>query len=186
MPVVRAVRQPLYWTTDPQRRLGARPDYLTDPGWWQGFERVAEAGIVWGLLVYDEQLPAAHELITAFPETRIVLETAGWPLDQSDPGFARWAEQLRAVSQFPNVTLKLQGLALIFGPSVDALGRRVRAAVEIFGPQRCMFAAHFPVDRILWSFEDLVEALLTILGDLSPEDSQAFFSGCAQRVYGIS
>ena len=39
--VVRAVRQPLYWAREPLRRLGARPDYLTDRDWWRGFERVA-------------------------------------------------------------------------------------------------------------------------------------------------
>ena len=33
LPVVRAVRQPLYWAEDPLRRLGARPDYLIDPAW---------------------------------------------------------------------------------------------------------------------------------------------------------
>lgn len=54
--VVRAVRQPLYWARDPLRRLGARPDYLTDREWWRGFERVAEHEFVWDLLVYDDQL----------------------------------------------------------------------------------------------------------------------------------
>jgi predicted TIM-barrel fold metal-dependent hydrolase len=46
LPVVRAVRQPLYWAGDPLWRLGARPDYLTDRDWWRGFERVAEHGFV--------------------------------------------------------------------------------------------------------------------------------------------
>jgi predicted TIM-barrel fold metal-dependent hydrolase len=186
LPVVRAVRQPLYWADDPLRRLGARPDYLTDAAWWRGFERMAGEGLVWDLLVYDEQLPATHELIRSFPETRIVLEAAGWPLDQSDEGFARWVDRLSAVSQFPNVTLKLQGLALIFGSSADVLRPWVRAAVGIFGPGRCMFATHFPVDRLVWSFDDLVETLLVILDDLSPQEAQAFFSGCARREYGLS
>jgi predicted TIM-barrel fold metal-dependent hydrolase len=185
LPVVRAVRQPLYWADDPLRRLGARPDYLTDSAWWRGFERVAEEGLVWDLQVYDEQLPSTHDLIRSFPETRIVLEAAGWPLDQSDEGFARWADRLREVSQFPNVTLKLQGLALIFGPTTDALRRWVRAAVEIFGAERCMFATHFPVDQLLWSFEELVGTLVTILDDRSPEDREWFFSGCAEREYGL-
>src|SRR5205823_6458956 len=122
----RAVRQPLYWAEGPLRRLGARPDYLTDPQWWRGFERVAKEGLVWDLLLYDEQLPDAQEVIRSFPETQIVLEAIGWPLDRSDDGFKRWEERLKAVSQFPNVTLKLQGLAVILGPSQDAIGSWVR------------------------------------------------------------
>jgi predicted TIM-barrel fold metal-dependent hydrolase len=31
LPIVRAVRQPLYWAENPLRRLGARRDFLTDP-----------------------------------------------------------------------------------------------------------------------------------------------------------
>jgi len=36
-----------------------------------------------------------------------------------------------------------------------------------------MFATHFPVDRLLWGFDDLIDALRTILGDLGPEDRHA-------------
>jgi predicted TIM-barrel fold metal-dependent hydrolase len=186
LPVVHAVRQPLYWADDPRRRLGARPDYLTDPGWWRGFERMAEEGLAWDLLVYDEQLPAAHKLIRSFPQTRIVLEAAGWPLDQAADGFKRWQERLEAISQFPNVTLKLQGLALLFGTTPDKLQPWVRAAIQIFGPQRCMFATHFPVDRLLWSYDELILTLLPVLSDLTAEEQQAFFSGCATREYQLS
>jgi predicted TIM-barrel fold metal-dependent hydrolase len=185
LPVVHAVRQPLYWAADPLRRLGARPDYLTDPAWWRGFERAAEEGLTWDLLVYDEQIPAAHQLIQSFPQTRIVLEAAAWPLDHGADGFRRWRERLEAVSQFPNVTLKLQGLALLFGPSHDAVAPWLRAAVQVFGPQRCMFAAHFPVDRLLWSYDELIRTLLAILDDLTSEDLAGFFSGCARREYRL-
>ena len=85
--VVQAVRQPLYWAADPVKRLGARGDYLSDPLWLKGFERIAAAGLVWDLLVYDEQLPSTHELITSFPDTTFVLEAAGWPLDLTAEGF---------------------------------------------------------------------------------------------------
>ena len=138
LPMVRAVRQPLYWAADPIKRLGARGDYLCTPAWLRGFEQVAEAGLVWDLLVYDEQLPETHYLITSFPDTTFVLEATGWPLDLTAEGFSRWEERLRAVSEFPNVVLKLQGIALIFGTSLDAIGRWIRMAISIFGTRRCM------------------------------------------------
>jgi predicted TIM-barrel fold metal-dependent hydrolase len=43
---------------------------------------------VWDLLLYDEQLPAAHELIRSFPETNVVLEAAGWLLIRAPTAFA--------------------------------------------------------------------------------------------------
>jgi predicted TIM-barrel fold metal-dependent hydrolase len=181
LPVVRAVRQPLYWDEDPRRRLGARPDFLRDPAFLRGFEQVAAADLAWDLLLYGEQLDQAHELLGSFPETRIVLEACGWPLDQSEDGFARWADRLGAVAAFPNVTLKCQGLALIFGPSAEVIGPWLREAVTVFGPQRCMFASHFPVDHLLWSFEDLVATLEGVLDHLDAAGRDEFFGGCARR-----
>ncbi|MFC9549721.1 amidohydrolase family protein [Rhodococcus sp. NPDC056960] len=185
LPTVRAVRQPLYWAADPTKRLGARGDYLSDPDWLRGFEQVAAAGLVWDLLVYDEQLPAAHDLIASFPNTTFVLEAAGWPVDLTAEGFARWEERLRAVSRFPNVVLKLQGIALIFGTSLDAVGGWLRTAVGIFGADRCMFASHYPIDHLLWDGRTMVSTIEAALGDLSSTDRALFFGDTARRVYRL-
>lgn len=185
MPVVRAVRQPLYWAADPLRRLGARPDFLTDPRWLKGFEQVAAGGFAWDLLVYDEQILATQTLLETYPETPIVLEAIGWPLDQSADGFRHWEERLHFISAYPNVSLKLQGLALIFGPSRTAIEPWVRRALEIFGAGRCMFASHFPVDRLLWTAGEMVDTVRTILRGYSDADQAQFFGGTARRVYRI-
>lgn len=185
LPIVRAVRQPLYWAADPLRRLGSQPDLLTSAQWLSGFEHVARSGLTWDLLVYDEQLPAAEQLLSSFPRTRIVLEAAGWPLDRSPEGFRRWRARLEAVAAHPNVTLKMQGLALIFGPSRDLVEPWVRAALEIFGADRCMFASHFPVDRLLWSWSELLQVLTSITGDRDETDRSAFFAACARREYRL-
>jgi predicted TIM-barrel fold metal-dependent hydrolase len=89
------------------------------------------------------------------------------------------------VSQFQNVTLKFQGLALLFGPSTERLRPWVATAVRIFGASRCMFASHF-VDGLICSFRDLVDSLLAILSDLTGEERSGFFSGCAIEQYGLS
>lgn len=185
LPVVRAVRQPLYWAADPVRRLGARGDYLSDRLWLKGFERVAVAGLVWDLLVYDEQLPAAHALITSFPDTTFVLEAVGWPLDLTAEGFARWEDRLTEVSVFSNVVLKTQGLALIFGTSEEAIGRWLRMALRIFGAHRCMFATHYPIDHLLWDAPTMVSTVRSVLADLPEEQQADFFEGTARRVYRL-
>lgn len=80
---------------------------------------------------------------------------------------------------------ELQGLALLFGPWAEAIGPWVRSATRIFGAGRCMFASHFPVHRLLWSFDDLLEAMEEALGDLDPEERHAIFAGCATDVFGL-
>jgi predicted TIM-barrel fold metal-dependent hydrolase len=183
LPVVRAVRQPLYWANNPLTRLGARPDFLTDPVWLRGFERVAATGLVWDLLLYDEQLPQAVQLLKSFPEVTIVLEAAGWPLDRGADGFWRWRDRLAAISRYPNVFLKLQGLALIFGVNGAAIGPWLRAAVDIFGADRCLFATHLPVDGLLWTCEQLLNVTRASLRGLDPTAERDYLAGTAERVY---
>ena len=184
LPVVRAVRQPLYWSDDDQlARLGARPDYLTDADWLNGFEQVANTGLVWDLLLYAEQLPQATRVLEQFPHVPIVLEAAGWPLDRSSSGFHRWRDQMRAVSEHANVTLKLQGLALIFGADQECVAPWVTSAVEIFGADRCMFATHLPVDGLLWTCADLENATRAALTGLNPSAVDDYFGATADRIY---
>jgi predicted TIM-barrel fold metal-dependent hydrolase len=183
LPVVRAVRQPLYWADDPLARLGARPDYLTDPQWLRGFEQVAESGLVWDLLLYAEQLADADPLLDGFPDLPIVLEATGWPRDRSPDGVRHCQDALTAVAQRPNVTLKLQGLALLFGPSEAEIAPWVRSAIEIFGADRCMFATHLPVDGLLWTTADLLEATEHVLADRTAEERDAYLAGTAKRIY---
>ncbi len=151
----------------------------------RGFESVAASDLTWDLLVYDEQLPAAEELLRSFPSTRIVLEATGWPLDQSPDGYRGWQERLRSVAEHPQVTLKLQGLALIFGPTRSRVEPWVRTALSIFGARRCMFASHFPVDRLLWSWDEMLTVLEAVCDELPKGDRYEFFSGCARRVYRL-
>jgi predicted TIM-barrel fold metal-dependent hydrolase len=83
------------------------------------------------------------------------------------------------------VTLKLQGLALIFGPTRSRVEPWVRTALSIFGARRCMFASHFPVDRLLWSWDEMLTVLEAVCDELPQGDRYEFFSGCARREYRL-
>ena len=91
----------------------------------------------------------------------------------------------RSVAEHPQVTLKLQGLALIFGPTRSRVEPWVRTALSIFGARRCMFASHFPVDRLLWSWDEMLTVLEAVCDGLPEGDRYQFFSGCARREYHL-
>src|SRR3954452_6997277 len=120
---------------------------------------------------------------SSFPETTFVLEAIGWPLDLTAEGFSRWEERLRAVSEFPNLVLKLQGIALILGTSSTAIDPWIRMAVTISGARRSMFASHYPIDHLLWDSQTMVFTMQAVLADLSAEERADFFGKTARRVY---
>jgi len=69
---------------------------------------------------------------------------------------------------------------------------RVREVIEWFGPERCMFASNFPVDKCLLggsaqptTLEALVLAQHALIHDLPEEQQRQLFSETAKKVYKL-
>jgi hypothetical protein len=61
----------------------------------------------------------------------------------------------------------------------------VLAAIEAFGPRRCMFESNFPVDKMSCSYTVLWNAFKTITRGYGESERASMFAGTARRVYGI-
>lgn len=69
---------------------------------------------------------------------------------------------------------------------------RVREVIEWFGPERCMFASNFPVDKCLLggsaqptTLEALALAQHALISDLPDEQQRQLFSETAKKVYKL-
>jgi len=69
---------------------------------------------------------------------------------------------------------------------------RVREVIKWFGPERCMFASNFPVDKCLLggsaqptTLEALVLAQHALINDLPEEQQRQLFSETAKKVYKL-
>ena len=60
--------------------------------------------------------------------------------------------------------------------------RWITPAIEIFGPQRCMFQSNFPIDKRTASSAVLWNAFKRLAQGYSPEEKVALFSGTAKKV----
>ena len=130
-----------------------------DPAWLlrddvqRGLEAVAEAGLVYDLLVRTRELPAAVATARRHPHLRLVLDHAGKaPHSDRDA----WADGVRALAELPNVTCKLSGLFT----EADPRGT-VDRALRWFGPDRCMFGSDWPVCLLASEYADAI----AIVGD---------------------
>jgi len=99
----------------------------------------------------------------------------------------RWRKGLEALALQPNVHIKLSEFGL-----KDSLWNYddnrivVLTALEIFGPERCMFASNFPVDGMCASFETIFKGFAEIVRDFTPLEQQALFHDNAKRIYRIA
>jgi predicted TIM-barrel fold metal-dependent hydrolase len=182
----RGVRQQLHWHEKEQFRFAPQPALMNDPDWRRGFSLLSKLGLLFELQVFTSQMPDAARLVGDFPETIIVLEHAGMLEDYSPESWKAWRQGLKLMAHFPNVYTKLSGLnTFVHRCSVNLMQAIVHAALEIFGPQRCMFGSNFPIEKIWTDYQTLFSTFTSTLEGWTNEERAAVLGGTASRIYRL-
>jgi L-fuconolactonase len=172
--------------------VGVRDQAQAQPDEWldrtdvrAGLATVAGVGLVNELVVRPGQLPSVARLAADLDESRFVLDHLGKPrVAAGAEGLTEWRSLIAPVAARPNVVAKLSGLvaeADWAGWTVDDLRPFVDTAVELFGTDRLMYGSDWPVCELAASYEQVMEAVVTILGG-HPAD---LFGGTATRAYQL-
>mgnify|MGYP000480594951 CR=1 FL=1 len=207
----RGIRHMLASHTDKRiHSFAPDPELSRSRAFRQGFEELAARGLSFDAWCYHHQLPQVTELAKAFPQVPIVLCHLGTPVAYGGP-FASagatdadrqrtletWRRDLAELAQCPNVVVKISGLAMPvlgwgyhlrpYAPTAQQVAEDfmplVSHALEVFGPQRAMFASNFPVDRVSMPFHVLYGAYELLARELAPDHLPALFADNAARFY---
>ncbi|MFD6925294.1 amidohydrolase family protein [Streptomyces sp. NPDC059944] len=164
-----------------------------DPGWLlrpdvrRGLEAVAEAGLVYDLVVLPHQLPMCARAAAAHPGLTFVLDHLGKPPIASGAP-EPWAGAVRELAALPNTACKLSGLVTEADPArrtPDDLRPYADTALAAFGPGRTMFGSDWPVCTLAASYGEVMHLAEELTTGLSPGEREAVFAGTATRVYGL-
>ena len=184
---VRGVRQMLNAHPDPSLTF-AEHELSRSPDWRRGFKLLGRHGFAFDLQCYPNQFGEAADLARAFPEISIAIDHLGMPIARDAAGVALWRESVAPLAACENVTMKVGGVGMIARSwTRDGLRPFAVAALELFGPDRCMFESNFPVEALFVDVPTMVadcEAICLELG-LGAGERDAFFAGSAERVYRI-
>jgi predicted TIM-barrel fold metal-dependent hydrolase len=159
---------------------------MDDPKWRRGYALLERHGFL-----FDVQTPWWHfdalaELARDFPTTQIVIVHTGLPVDRSEEGLAGWRTALDTVAAQPNVAIKISGLGRPGLPwTLTANGPIIRDAINIFGPERCMFASNFPVDGLTGSFQMIYGGFRAAVSNRPVEERRMLFHDNAVRIYRL-
>ncbi|MEU9734565.1 amidohydrolase family protein [Streptomyces sp. NPDC048002] len=156
------------------------PRWLLRPEVLRGLSAVADAGLVYDLVVLPHQLPACAEAAARLPELTFVLDHLGKPpVARGAP--EPWAAGLRALAALPNTVAKLSGLLTEAGPAwtVRSLRPYADTALDAFGPDRLMFGSDWPVSTQAARYGEVLDATRELA------DSEPVLHGTAVRVYGL-
>jgi L-fuconolactonase len=167
--------------SEPDPRWLLRPDVL------RGLTAVAEAGLVYDLVVQPHQLDAAVDAAAAVPALTFVLDHLGKPPIASGLRES-WESGVRALAAHPNTVGKLSGLvteADWHKWTVADLRPYADTALEAFGPDRLMFGSDWPVCTLAASYREVLDSARTLTDALSESERVALFGATATRVYGL-
>ena len=57
---------------------------------------------------------------------------------------------------------------------------------SVFGANRCMFGSDWPVCELAGTYQEQIDALREVLGELSDSERSAIFGGTAKSFYGLN
>ncbi len=186
-PLTRGIRQKPAAASGPDAIVPGYPGSMADPAFRAGYALLAEFGLHYELQTPWWHLGEAVALARDFPDTMIVLNHAGLPANRSATGLAGWREAMEGFAAEANTAVKISGLGVRDEAwTVAENGPIVRAAIDIFGPQRCMFASNFPVDSLVGDYATIYGGFREITADFPESDRRALFHDTARRLYRIA
>ena len=183
----------------------APPGLLGDAGYRDGLRELSRRGLTYDAMLYHGQIRELADVARALPDLVIILDHLGCLLGvgpyASDRNelITRWAGDMAALAECPNVRVKLGGQGMIITGArwherptpptsnelADAWRPLIHRAIDLFGADRCLFESNFPVDKAMTSYRVLWNAFKRLADGASPDERAALFSGTATHTYRL-
>lgn len=162
-------------------------DFIVRPDVLRGLKVLEKHNVPFDLLFYTKHLHHADTLGRELPNLPMVLDHLSKPKIK-DRVLDGWQSDLRAAAKHPNIFCKLSGLVTEadwdhWTPA--DLKPYVETAIELFGPERCMYGSDWPVCELAGSYQQVLDALVEVLGPISDSEREAIFSGTAATFYRL-
>ena len=159
---------------------------MQDLSWRRGLKLLEKYNLNYDLRVPAWHLEEASEIVRLIPNTKVIINHAGFPWDRSKEGLDFWRKGIKAISSEPNTFIKLSE----FGVKGEIWNYKQNAdiiheLIDIFGPQRCMFASNFPVSSLKITFNELFANFKKIVSKYSLDEKKSLFSNTAIETYNI-
>jgi predicted TIM-barrel fold metal-dependent hydrolase len=166
-------------------------DFLASPRFERRLARLEHDGLLCMLgLRPGNTVTTVRDLAGRHPGVRLLVSHMGLTVnaDRSEPGFFyHWRDRARVLAEADNIHCQVMGLAIADHDwTVESFRPWVLTAIEIFGPERCVFGSHWPHEMLFSSHRRLLEAYVEIASELTAAEQERLFSGNALDLYRIA
>ncbi len=177
---LRAVRHVVQ--DEPDARFLMRDDFIC------GIAKLQAYNLVYDLLIFPHQLPAAIELVDMFPQQIFVLDHLSKPQIQAGKVDEVWLPSFRALAKRNNVFCKFSGVITeVRDPlwTIETIEPYWDIALESFGPSRLMFGSDWPVCLLRGNYAQWEAAVSELSRSLSGTEQLSFWGQTAVTAYSL-
>lgn len=162
-------------------------DFIVRPDVVRGLKVLEKHGVPFDLLFFTKHLQHAQTLAEHLPTLPMVIDHLAKP-EIKDGRTDNWLANFKAAAAHENIYCKLSGMITEadwkhWKPS--DLRPYVETALELFGPDRCMYGSDWPVCELAGSYESVHGALAECVDTLSDAEKAKIFGETATRFYGL-
>ncbi|OMP80937.1 MULTISPECIES: amidohydrolase [unclassified Chitinophaga] len=163
------------------------PAFIIREDFCRGIHLLSKYNFTYDILVYPVQLPAVATFVQKFPDHRLVIDHLAKPYIKTGD-VESWAQQMRAIAQYPHVYCKLSGMVTEadwsnwepahFTPFLEV-------CLEAFGADRLLFGSDWPVCQLAGSYTQVKGIVTDYISHLSATEQAKIMGGNAIAFYGL-
>ncbi len=162
--------------------------FLLRPDFNAGIAQFKRYSLVYDILIFERQLPAAISFVDRHPSQVFVLDHIAKPRIR-DRVLEPWRTNIRELSRRQNVFCKLSGMiteANWTEWSFPELLPYFETVLDAFGPKRLMAGSDWPVCLLAATYQTWFSTLREFISKLSGAEQDMILGGVATEVYSLS
>ncbi len=167
---------------EPDEAFLLRPDFNASIALFKRY------GLVYDILIFERQLPAAISFVDRHPAQVFVLDHIAKPRIR-DRVLEPWRTNIRELARRENVFCKLSGMvteAHWAQWSLPDLLPYFEVVLDAFGPRRLMAGSDWPVCLLAATYQTWFSTLREFISRLSSAEQEMILGGVASEVYSLS
>ncbi|NWK54175.1 amidohydrolase family protein [Verrucomicrobiaceae bacterium N1E253] len=166
---------------------GLPAGFFDDDDFNRGIRSLTARGLVYDILIFENQLEEAIRFVDRHPNQVFVLDHIAKP-QIKDKLLQPWQENMRELAKRENVTCKLSGMvteADFNAWTEEQMLPYLESTLEAFGPDRLMFGSDWPVCLVASRYQQWVDLIQRFIDPLSTQEQASIMGGTAVSSYQL-
>ncbi len=165
----------------------AQRDLMLQPDFQRGIGLLNKYGFTYDLLILEDQLVYAKQLVAEFPNQLFVLDHIAKPGIKSG-NISEWKKNILAFGAHENVYCKISGMVTEAdwkNWTMDDFIPYIDVVVNAFGTKRIMFGSDWPVCLVAASYQKMKEIVDNYFAYFSKNEQKNFYEKTATKFYNL-